>query len=210
MILSPTIGNIRRTAIIVDDFLTDPDSVRKFALSREFKADNNYFRGQRSTTVHLWPGMKETLERLLGLRIRNWEKHTTNGVFQFCVGGDQIVYHSDHNTYAAVLYLTPDPPPEAGTTLYRSRKLKGRTVEESCRMQGVACNDNSLFTAALAAQMYEGKLLDPTAWEVVDVIGNRYNRLVIWDAKLVHSASCYFGSTKENGRLFQMFFFDAE
>ena len=32
----------------------------------------------------------------------------------------------------------------------------------------------------------------------------------IWRGDFVHSASCYFGQTVDDGRLFQMFFFDEE
>lgn len=195
-----------RTAVIVDDFLLNPDAVRQFGLRQEFAADNRYFRGQRSKTRHLWPGMREHLERLLGKRISpDWGNHATNGVFQFCVAGDQVVFHSDENTHAAVLYLTPNAPPESGTTLYRSKALKGRTVGEVMAMKNVG----PAMAQHVSAQFYDGKLLDPTAWETVDVFGNLYNRLVIWDARLVHSASCYFGTNRENGRLFQMFFFNA-
>lgn len=197
----------RRTAVVVDDFLLNPDQVREFALKQEFAADNRYFRGQRSKTRHVWPGMREQLERVLGKAISPaWTEHATNGVFQFCVGGDQVVFHSDQNTHAAVLYLTPNAPPEAGTTLYRSKQLKGRTVEEVMAQRNVG----PAMAEHVARQMYGGKLLDPTAWEVVDVFGNLYNRLVVWDARLVHSASCYFGNTKENGRLFQIFFWNCE
>jgi hypothetical protein len=51
--------------------------------------------------------------------------------------------------------------------------------------------------------------LDPSRWEEVDRIGNKYNRFAMWDATLIHSATSYFGKSKENGRLFHMFFFDA-
>lgn len=50
--------------------------------------------------------------------------------------------------------------------------------------------------------------LDPTPWEPVDVAGNVYNRLVIFDASNIHAASQYFGTKKENCRMWQMFFFD--
>jgi hypothetical protein len=195
-----------RTAVVVDDFLENPDEVRAFALAQEFAADNRYFRGQRTKARHLWPGLRHVFEQLLNKTIDpNWDAHATNGVFQFCVGGDQVVYHSDENTHAAVLYLTPNAPPESGTTLYRSRKLGGRTVDEVMAARKL----DHTFKPHVSREFYDGKLLDPTAWEPVDVIGNRYNRLVIWDARLVHSASCYFGHSKETGRLFQMFFFNA-
>ena len=41
--------------------------------------------------------------------------------------------------------------------------------------------------------VWEKKHLDPTPWEKVDVVGNVYNRLVIWDAHAIHQASQYFG-----------------
>jgi hypothetical protein len=196
------------TVIVVDDFLDDPDSARRLALSLNYQADNRYFRGQRSTTPVIWPGMKEEIERLLQHKIvtKLWNNHATNGVFQFCVGGDQIVYHSDENYYAAVLYLTPNAPPEAGTKLFRSRANRCRSVQEA--MGGKFLG--SMMVSAIQTTMYQGKLLDPTAWEEVDSIGNRYNRLVIWNAQLVHAAGCYFGDSMETGRLFQMFFFDLE
>jgi len=50
--------------------------------------------------------------------------------------------------------------------------------------------------------------LDGTPFEPVDVLGNVYNRLVLFDASAIHSASEYFGTVKENCRLWQMFFFD--
>jgi hypothetical protein len=185
--------------VVRDNFLADPDAVRAFALTLQYRHDNSYFRGQRSTTRYLWPGLKEEFERLLGKPITKWEEHTANGVFQFCVAGEQLVYHSDQQQWAAVLYLHPNPPVEAGTTLYRSKELKLRKPEHAKGMP----------PELASRRMYQGKLLDRTAWEVVDVIGNVYNRCVLWDARLVHAPSEYFGHDLQTGRLFQIFFFDA-
>jgi hypothetical protein len=44
--------------------------------------------------------------------------------------------------------------------------------------------------------------------ELVGTTGNVFNRLVLFDAKCIHSANEYFGTTKENSRLFHLFFFD--
>jgi hypothetical protein len=49
-----------------------------------------------------------------------------------------------------------------------------------------------------------------TKWEMVDFIGNKYNRLVIYQGDLFHSSLDYFGTDINNGRLFQTFFFDTE
>ena len=58
--------------------------------------------------------------------------------------------------------------------------------------------------------VFQNGFLDSTQFEVVDVVGNVYNRLVLFDAQFIHAASCYFGHTSSNGRLFQLFFFDFE
>jgi hypothetical protein len=58
--------------------------------------------------------------------------------------------------------------------------------------------------------VFQNGFLDPTQFDVVDVIGNVYNRLVLFDAQFIHAASCYFGNNISNGRLFQLFFFDFE
>lgn len=198
--------NSHRPAFVVqDDFLQDPNAARSFALSQTFRADERYFRGQRSTSRYLWPGLREHFESILQRPITRWEEYDTNGVFQFCVGGDQLVYHSDEQDWAAALYLTPNAPLQSGLTLYRSRLTGGRTVEESVEISDR--NGNYLTEVDAAVAMYDGKLLDRTAWEVVDTIGNRFNRLVIWNARLVHAATDYFGYDLHTARLFQMFFF---
>ena len=51
---------------------------------------------------------------------------------------------------------------------------------------------------------------DMTKWEMVDFIGNKYNRLVIYQGDLFHSSLDYFGTDINSGRLFQTFFFDTE
>jgi hypothetical protein len=48
-------------------------------------------------------------------------------------------------------------------------------------------------------------------WELVDRVGAIYNRLVIWDAKIIHSASSYEGLVSDDpkkSRLVQLFFFN--
>ena len=51
---------------------------------------------------------------------------------------------------------------------------------------------------------------DLTRWEQVDKVGNIFNRLILFNAKRFHMSLDYFGNMKENGRLFQVFFFSTE
>ena len=58
--------------------------------------------------------------------------------------------------------------------------------------------------------IFKNNFYDKTDLDVVDIAGNVYNRLIIFNAQTIHAASEYFGDAKENSRLFQIFFFDAE
>src|SRR5687767_8542267 len=104
---SPLTKPNRPGVLVLDDFYQDPDAVRAFGLAQEFQPNPLHHKGQRSKSRFLFPYLKERFESLLGLKIPNWEGHGFNGVFQFCVEDDPLVYHSDHQKWAGVLYLTP-------------------------------------------------------------------------------------------------------
>ncbi len=200
-----SIGNPFPGMVVVEDFYSNPDKVREYALAQEFKADNRYHKGARTENKTVFPGTKAFFEDILHKKITNWESHVYNGVFQYCVAQDPLVYHTDHQAYAAVIYLTPDAPPECGTSFYRSKcnGMMHAPKEQDCARLGKSA-------AELTEEMFAGNYYDKTRWETVDVIGNVYNRMVLWDAQKVHAASEYFGDAPDNSRLFHMFFFDAE
>lgn len=179
------------TLVVVDGFYENPDVVRTFALQCNFIGDSKYHKGARTAETYRFPGIKERFEQILGRPVLNWEKYGTNGCFQFCIGGDQLVYHHDSQQYAGVLYLTPDAPVGSGTSLFRAKKTK--------LMNGFG---------AVYADTYPTGHLDPSVFDCVDNVGNVYNRLILFDSRNIHAASSYFGNSKENGRLFQLFFFD--
>ena len=191
------------TLAVVDDFYKDPDAIRELALGFEYFPSGNH-KGKRTQVRMILDGTKEAIEEIMGRRITGWN-YGYNGVFQYCTAEDPLVYHCDSQTYAAVVFLTPDAPPETGTSFFRSRKngvWRAPTPEDEAR---TGKDGNTLLY-----EMFEGNFYDKTRWDLVDKIGNRYNRLAIWDAQLVHAASEYFGKDINDGRLFHMFFFDCE
>lgn len=181
--------------IVVDNFYKDPDAVRTLALAQTFEPDIRYHKGNRTTRRFLPQGMKEVFESLVGKKIKNWTAHGYNGVFQYCTAEDPLVYHVDSQSYAAAIYLTKYAPLQTGTSFYQSKAtgLRSLTVEDP------------LFDATFLGGFY-----DKTKFDLVDSVGNVYNRLVIWDARKIHAASEYFGTCKEDSRLFHLFFFDIE
>ena len=179
--------------VVVDNFYDDVDSVRKFALSQHFQYNPDYHKGKRTNETFKFDEVKERFESILNCKIKNWNDYGVSGCFQYCVGGDQLVYHYDIQEYAAIIFLTPDAPPQTGTSFYRSKHTKKMRFKQ-----------NEYDT------VFRHGFLDSTEFDLVDVVGNVYNRVVLFDAQMFHAASNYFGNTINNGRLFQIFFFDLE
>ena len=178
--------------VIVDDFLSDPNGIRDLALQQTYTKMGSA--GKRSTETFRHLMNPDVFEDLLNRKLsKPWDHYPINGRFQFCTAEDPLVYHADEQSHAGIIFLTPDAPFESGLSLVRSRITGAR---ESTK------DTNSGAT-------YGNNLLDSTKWETIDKIGNIYNRLVLWNGRLNHAPSCYFGTELSNARLFWMFFFDA-
>ena len=190
----PEINNNIPDFLVIDQFYKDPNQVRAFALSQEFVAHPQFHKGRRTNAVFRFKGIKEKIEYYMNRKIKDWNAYGVNGCFQTCIAGDQLVYHYDTQDYAAIIFLTPDAPPGSGTSFYRSKYTKETKIIENVNI-GI---------------IFQNGFLDSTQFELVDQVGNIYNRMVIFNSRMIHAASCYFGTNDENGRLFQMFFFDLE
>jgi hypothetical protein len=194
----------RPNVIVIDDFYKNVDEIRNYALSQIYQPPENHGAvGYRCESgKKIMDGTKEIFETLLGGTIPNGNQHgewgySTNGCFQWCNVRVPIVYHCDSQKYAGIIYLTPNAPPNCGTSFFRHKKYKIR--------------NSSIFSKS---DWYKSDLnhkephLDKTQWEIVDSVGNVYNRLVIFDAQYIHAVTEYFGEDINNSRLFQLFFFN--
>jgi hypothetical protein len=187
-----TLNSTRNKRVfVVDNFYADPDSVRNYAMSLDFAKDLRWYKGLRTTTAYRPDQIKTAFEEIIGQSITNWEEHGFNGVFQLTTAEDPQVYHYDSQKWAAMIYLTPNAPVHSGTRLHKSLITGARSADE----EGV--------DGAFSYGFY-----DSTKFDVVDDMGNIYNRCVIMDARNIHSAGPYFGQNLQNGRLIHLFFFD--
>lgn len=179
--------------IVVDDFLPDPLAVRSIALAEPFVKMHSAGLRTRTQFLHLAP-YRESFEALIGRSLTNWDDNDANGRFQCCFASDAIPYHSDSQSYAGVLFLTPDAPRDAGLSFFSSRRsgLRGRSSDPDLMRQTFGGNAE----------------FDRDCWDEVDRVANLFNRLVLFDAHLAHGATAYFGDRLENARLFQNFFFN--
>ena len=186
--------------IIIDDFYKNPDEVRAFALAQEFSQHGNY-PGQR-TRPFLAENVKNSISDIIrpyAGEVTSWGDDST-GSFQYTTARDRSWIHSDDTTdWAAVLYLTPNAPISAGTGIFKHKE----TGVNRWRSSEHTDSENSQAPGVLHSQ-------DFTKWEMVDRLGNVYNRMVLYKGNLFHVSLDYFGNDKEDGRLFQVFFFNTE
>ncbi|MHB1598732.1 MAG: DUF6445 family protein [Acidimicrobiales bacterium] len=193
--------------LAIDDFFDDPDEVRTIALAADYGADLRYFKGVRSTQRFLWPNLREELSRLLGTEVVEWLGLGANGVFQQTSHDDPLVWHHDTQSYAAAVYLTPDPPPGSGTSFWRDR-VHGCRRSPGHPLERIRLGSDEAVRAAEAAVYDTFNIEHPDNWELVESVAGLYNRLVVWDARLIHSATSYEAFGEGGTRLVQLFFFD--
>src|SRR5690554_702607 len=126
----------RPVCIVVDDFLDDPDAVRRVALAQRFVKQHCAGLRTRESFLHL-ARYREAFERLLGCELTSFDANPANGCFQLCTAADAIPHHSDGQSYAGVLFLTPHAPLDAGLSFFRSRRsgLRGPCADPELMAQ---------------------------------------------------------------------------
>ena len=179
--------------MVIDDFYEDPMAVREFALSQNFDITGN-FPGKRTipfSSTELNATIQECVKSFGN--ISKLDVHD-NGkcIFENCncfsssffintVESEMPWIHYDEE-YTAVIYLTPNAPLNSGTLFLESKKDIN-----------ILLNDREY---------------DKTKFLEIDKIGNKFNRLIIFNSKKWHLPNNYFGINKEDGRLTQTFWFN--
>jgi hypothetical protein len=192
--------------IIVDNFYNNAIETRNYILTQEFSVKGNY-PGQR-TISYATEHLKEIIQKYVepfGGKITKFpcpkqDKSDAatiyNGSFQYTTSRDRSWMHTDKwNSWAGIVFLTPNAPLSGGTGFY---KFKDGAM---CEADGLILNNQT------EVDRYSQDL---TKWELVDRVGNVFNRLILFNAHRYHMSMDYFGDSKENGRLFQVFFFSTE
>ncbi len=189
--------------IVLDDFYVNVDDVRNFALSQNFDVKGNYpgNRTKSFTSAEMKDFLDSKISNLIG-KITLWpmEPESYNGSFQYATSREKTWIHVDsNNNWAAVVYLTPDAPLSGGTAIFRHKK------------HGTVRNwyHNSPLSKEVNDDLGRDSQ-DYTKWEIVDRIGNVYNRMILFDSTQYHASVDYFGTELKDSRLFQVFFFDTE
>lgn len=195
----------RCSLFIVDNFYTNPLETRQFLLDQPFNVKGNY-PGQR-TKSYATKEIRDFFQQLVGPtagQITRFDipgettddANAYNGAYQYTTSRDRSWVHNDgYNNWAAVVFLTPDAPLSSGTGFFQYHDgTPNKQVMEAKGNKSDIDRDSQ----------------DMTKWRMVDTVGNVFNRLVVFDATRFHMSMDYFGQSKEDGRLFQVFFFSTE
>ena len=192
--------------IVIDNFYVNATDTRDYVLTQEFKVRGNY-PGQRTRSFanqHLKDIIQEYVLPYGGKITEFSMPNETNidnndiynGAFQYTTSRDRSWVHIDGvNNWAGVLYMTPNAPITSGTGFYKF-------YDGAMCKQDMDILDNKSETDKFSQDM--------TKWKMVDSVGNVFNRLILFNSNRFHMSQDYFGDSKENGRLFQVFFFSTE
>lgn len=209
---TPTPG---RDYWVFDDILDDPNAVRARTMARTDWIEGYPRKPESWPGLRVMPGLEADELTVVEARVRQatgakrlWVETTSDGshLNHNCVqvvGIDECEPrpHTDSRTlcrYAAVLYLNPSVPPECGTSFYRQRLAQGQ------RGGNLVSPPHANLVEALGT-----RFVVPDSF-IEDVqVPHRYNRLLLYRANLIHSASGYWGHTLEDKRMAAVFFWMA-
>ena len=180
--------------MVIDDFYDDPMAMRLYALEQDFDVRLPLTAGARTRPLFAEQARRRIEMYMSAFAGRITSDITKNfGMFQSSVSSDRSWVHADaHHGWAAVCYMTPDAPVTGGTAFYRSR-ITGQWLDDPDRP---IPNSDHVY--------------DNTRWELLDLVANRFNRMVIFRSDLYHSSVDYFGTDLATSRLIQNFFFSTE
>ena len=198
--------------VIVDNFLQMPNLVREWALRQEYKDAEGFIAKYGEYTN--WPGLrsehvveldKEYADIVLGRIAAMGQSHfglqnvSIKSFFQATreSDGDSWVHIDNGFDVAGVLYLTPNAPIRSGTTLY---KCLNRDKWSSY----IGTEEVKHINEQDKVDLYN-ELFEP-----VDIVGNVYNRLIMYRSDYFHKSNKYFGTELNNCRLTQVFFMKGE
>jgi hypothetical protein len=221
---------MNKSIIIVDDFYADPDAVIDYALKQRYyypyQSDqdvasgrvppswmSSWFRESIDCPFKSSTALIDTLSSVTGevIDARHWNESFPiqadgkagkdceafertclwNCTFHLKPETDQQLGEGVHNHvtdiwnavgengWAGIVYLRADAPLGAGLKLWRNR-------DPDRQYDWMTPREN---------------------WELIDDLGNCYNRLILVRGSIPHSGAAGWGSTLRDGRIYQTFFF---
>jgi len=197
---------LHRFLLVRDDFYSDPEQVRRIALSMAFEPVEG-ITGYMTSLVYHPAGIKRRLEHVLGTKITRWDDDPDqgNGIFyQAFSRGEQketpgVHYDEPDDDITVLIYLTPGLPADCGTSLWQHRAtgLTNAPTQRDARRLNV--------TLSALRKRLEQDSEKRQKWIEIDRAGYRFNRMVAYASGMLHSASRHYGASLREGRVYQTY-----
>lgn len=201
---------------IIDNFYPDPDLIRNFALSQEFKSsENGGWPGKRTKDII---ELDEELHNFFIKSIMNvfypmefeyeCEFETS---FQLIESRNENQYnsknrgwlHHDAVIFGGVVYLTKDPEPNTGTSIYKPKKGHHQHKQLWVKTK----SEDYLNESSISDEDYENIMNDQySLFDETITVENVYNRCVLFGGNVIHGAKTFGTRKGKNARLTQAFF----
>lgn len=199
----------------VDNFYSDPDKIRNWALGLDFEPAKKRFNFPGERTAHLFDVDKGFFDQFCEKLFSLFFDYTTP-VNWVCETYFQKIYpyHKDYNSplnsgwahvddnyaFAGVIYLNQNPNLDSGTTL-----LTPNSQFTSMQDLDFSYRNRFYHNEKIAEEEYSRKIQEHNKKFDVSVdIKNKYNRLICYDHDTWHKESNFF--MDEGFRLTQVFF----
>jgi len=193
--------------IVIDDFLRDPDAVRRRALELTY-AKSGHFPGLNSSEKIPLDGLTQAMSQLVHEPLCTpWSPGFAHQSCRLALAKDAKPgrVHIDTSHWTGVLSLSRNEDSIGGTEFFRHRK--SGTDHLPLTPAELAAAGYSSYDE-LDAEILQKDALDPSSWEQVLSVPMRYNRLILLQPHYWHTAGPGFGDTVENGRLVYLMFFN--
>ncbi len=198
------------STIIVEDFYSDVEHIRKMALGLDYpkpKQQTN-FPGRNSAQKLLPEDLDTIVSELVQEKVvasnRDFHGHLRISLAQDDAHRGSYV-HVDSSVYwAGILCLSLPEHCQGGTMFFRHKELGSDTAplsKEEVATYGV----ENWWDAAEKILETDSKKTEK--WEHTMEVPLRFNRLILLRPWYWHTAGPSFGDCPENGRLVQLFFF---
>lgn len=184
---------MKTSLTIIDDFMPNPEEIRKKALEAGFE-DFPYMQGvyQGTGLNYKCPELREQIQNV-------FQRELDFHVSAFRSGGEEtklhVNIHADNSVsdFAGVYYLNLPEQCKGGTAFYTLKEYgwDEMPTEEQLKEKGKNL------------EWMTSKWTQPDAWELNTVAGMKFNRLIIYPTQYFHSRYPLegWGTTPENSRL---------
>lgn len=197
---------MRRSIVIIDDFLDNADQLRNAALRLDYPAQEGTFPGRNSQQRVNLGGIADEVSHILGEPLKPLDPPQSHGKFRVTLAADvgKAKVHIDSAHWSGILFMSKPEDCRGGTQFFRHIRTgtdqAPMTPEELAR-HGYATRDD------MHRDIIERDSTNDAAWEMTMEVPMRYNRLVLLRPWLWHTAGAGFGDSLANGRLVYLLFF---